>query len=151
MKNLFEAGRSEELKARVAQLQPQSKRVWGSMTPAQALAHCSASLEWALGEKIPPRAGPVTRIMGRLIKPMVLKDDKPFRRNSPTSPDLIVHNEPNLEAERARLSTLIDRFAAAGPAGCTVHAHSFFGQLNPAEWAILMYKHLDHHLRQFGV
>jgi hypothetical protein len=45
---------------------------------------------------------------------------------------------------------LIDRFAAAGPAGCTAHPHAFFGSLAPDQWAILMYKHLDHHLRQFG-
>ena len=151
MKNLFEAGRADDLKTRVAQLRPGSERVWGSMTPAQVMAHCSASLEWALGERIPPRAGPMVRIMGRLIKPMVFKDDKPLRHNSPTAPDLIVHNEPNMEAERIRLCTMIDRFVEAGPDGCTTHAHSFFGSLNPTEWAILMYKHLDHHLRQFGV
>jgi hypothetical protein len=49
------------------------------------------------------------------------------------------------------LRGLIDRFVASGPAGCTNHPHSFFGRLTPEEWAILMYKHLDHHLRQFGV
>jgi hypothetical protein len=151
MKNLFEAGRADELKARVAQLGPECERVWGSMTPAQVMAHCSKSLEWALGERIPPRARLIVRIMGRTIKPMVFKDDKPIRRNSPTSPDLIVHDEPNLEAERARLYSLIDQFAAAGPEGCTTHPHSFFGPLKPSEWAILTYKHLDHHLRQFGV
>jgi LPS sulfotransferase NodH len=46
---------------------------------------------------------------------------------------------------------LIDRFASGGPAGCAQHPHSFFGPLTPAEWAELNYKHLDHHLRQFGV
>jgi LPS sulfotransferase NodH len=46
---------------------------------------------------------------------------------------------------------MIDRFVAAGPKGCTTHPHSFFGRLTAEEWAILMYKHLDHHLRQFGV
>jgi hypothetical protein len=151
MKNLFEAGRADELKVRVAQLRPESERVWGSMTPAQAMAHCAKSLEWATGERIPQRAGLVPRIMGRLIKPMVFKDDKPFYRNSPTAPDLIVHNQPNLETEQTRLCALIDRFAVAGSQGCTTHPHSFFGPLNPDEWAILMYKHLDHHLRQFGV
>jgi hypothetical protein len=151
MKNLFEAGRADELKARVAQLGPECERVWGSMTPAQVMAHCSKSLEWALGEKTSPRARLTMRIVGRLVKPLVLKDDKPLRRNSPTSPDLIVHDEPNLEAERTRLCALIDRFASGGPEGCTKHPHTFFGPLKPTEWAILTYKHLDHHLRQFGV
>jgi hypothetical protein len=46
---------------------------------------------------------------------------------------------------------LIDRFTAAGPTGCTTSPHSFFGRLTPEQWAILTFKHLDHHLRQFGV
>jgi hypothetical protein len=65
--------------------------------------------------------------------------------------DLVVQDERDLRPERERLLGLIDRFAAAGPAGCTKHPHSFFGRLTPEEWAILTYKHLDHHLRQFGV
>jgi len=59
--------------------------------------------------------------------------------------------ERDLKAERERLRGLIERFVAGGRAGCTTHPHSFFGKLTPEEWAILMYKHLDHHLRQFGV
>lgn len=90
-------------------------------------------------------------ILGRIIKPKVLGDDAPFRRNSPTSKDLVVHGQPDLAAERERLTRLIDRFIAAGPTGCTKNPHSFFGRLTPNEWAILTYKHLDHHLRQFGV
>lgn len=62
----------------------------------------------------------------------------------------IVQDERELEAERARLLGLIDRFAA-GPQACTRHPHSFFGKMQPDEWATLMYKHLDHHLRQFSV
>jgi transposase InsO family protein len=64
-------------------------------------------------------------------------------------------NDPSdkrdLGKERGRLSGLIDKFAAGGAAGCTKNPHSFFGKVTPEEWAILMYKHLDHHLRQFGV
>nr|ASV46725.1 hypothetical protein [uncultured bacterium] len=61
-----------------------------------------------------------------------------------------VADERYLADERRRLCALIDRFAAAGPAGCTTYPHSFFRPLTPQEWAVLMYKHLDHHLRQFG-
>jgi hypothetical protein len=74
-----------------------------------------------------------------------------MRINSPTVEGLAVTDKRDLEIERKRLSGLIDRFVAAGPSGCTKHPHSFFGRLTPDEWAILMYKHLDHHLRQFGV
>ena len=63
----------------------------------------------------------------------------------------MVEDERDLGIEQKRLCGLIDRFVAAGPEGCTTHPHSFFGRLTPQEWAILMYKHVDHHLRQFGV
>ena len=146
MKNLFEAGRVEEVKERMAQLRPDSERLWGKMNAAQAVAHCSASVEWAVGDRIPPRM-----FLGRIVKPMVFRNDEPMRRNSPTAKDLMVQDERDLRTERERLRGLIDRFAAAGPKGCTTHPHSFFGRLTPEEWATLMYKHLDHHLRQFGV
>lgn len=130
-------------------LAPTSQRQWGTMNPGQALAHCTAGLELALGERTPPRMF-VGRMIGGIIKPLVLRDDEPMRRNSPTVKGLAISDERDLGKERERLCAIIDRFAAAGPAGCTTHPHSFFGRLTPDEWAILMYKHLDHHLRQFG-
>jgi hypothetical protein len=84
------------------------------------------------------------------VKHRALGNDDPIRRNSPTLEEFIVHDQPDIVAERARLSTLIDRFAAGGATACSTHPHSFFGPLTPDEWAILMYKHVDHHLRQFG-
>ncbi|MGH9648506.1 MAG: DUF1569 domain-containing protein [Bryobacteraceae bacterium] len=150
MKNLFEAARAAEVKERTAQLRPESGPLWGKMNAAQALAHCSLGIEWALGDRIPPRML-IGRILGRIVKPMVLGNDQPMRRNSPTAKDLVVQDERDLETERRRLCGLIDRFIAAGPEGCATHPHSFFGRLTAQEWATLMYKHLDHHLRQFGV
>ena len=150
MKNLFEAASQEEVKKRVAQLRPDSERAWGKMNPAQAMAHCSASLELALGDRTSPRLL-LGRMIGYLVKPMVLRDDEPMRRNSPTMKNLVIQDERDLGEERERLRGLIDRFAASGPDGCTEHPHSFFGRLTADEWAILMYKHLDHHLRQFRV
>jgi uncharacterized protein DUF1569 len=150
MKHLFEAARVEEVKKRMAQLRPDSERQWGKMNAAQAVAHCSGGLELALGDRMPPRMF-VGRIIGGMIKPKVMGNDEPMRRNSPTVKGLVIQDERDLGMERERLCGLIDRFAAAGPKGCTTHPHSFFGRLTPEEWAILMYKHLDHHLRQFGV
>jgi hypothetical protein len=150
MKNLFEAARVGEVKQRIAQLRPDSERLWGKMNAAQALEHCSRGMEMALGDKTPPRVF-VGRIIGRMVKPKVMGNDEPLRRNSPTAKELVVQDERDLGTERERLCGLIDRFAAAGPKGCTTHPHTFFGRLTPEEWATLMYKHLDHHLRQFGV
>jgi hypothetical protein len=149
MKNLFQPERAAEIQARLALLRPDSARQWGTMSPAQALAHCSISMTWAVGDVVPDRMF-VGRIIGRLVKSMALGNDEPMKKNSPTAPTLVVRNQPDMEVERSRLRGLIDRFAAAGPSGCTTHPHPFFGLLTPDEWAELMYKHVDHHLRQFG-
>jgi hypothetical protein len=150
VRNLFDELRVEEIKARAAHLRPDSERQWGLMTPAQAVAHCAAGLEWAVGDRHPPRV-PISRILGPIVKPWVFRDDEPMRRNSPTAKDLVIRDDRDLPTERERLFGLIDRFAAGGPAGCTTHPHAFFGRITAEQWAILMYKHLDHHLRQFGV
>ena len=149
MESLFESGCVDEVQQRLSRLQPDQARQWGKMSAAQMLAHCSRGFEMAAGEIRPPRAL-MGRILGPVIKPMVFRDSEKMRRNAPTSKELVVEDDRDFETERKRLSGLIDRFAAAGPAACTAHPHAFFGPLTADEWAVLMYKHLDHHLRQFG-
>jgi Protein of unknown function (DUF1569) len=150
MKNLFEAATVEEVKERVARLRPDSERLWGKMNPAQALAHCSAAMEMAVGKKFPRRIL-IGRLLGPLAKKSMIVNEKPMPRNAGTDKSLVVSDERDFVAERQRLSEFIDRFAAGGPGVCTKHPHFFFGPLTPVEWAALMYQHLDHHLRQFRV
>jgi hypothetical protein len=151
VKNLFDAAAANEIKTRLGQLRLKSERRWGKMTAPQMVAHCAVSMQWAVGE-VAPEKGPLPlRLMGLLVKPIVLGNDDPLRKNVPTVKSLLVADERDLEWERERLSGLIDRFSAGGAAGCTRCPHSFFGKLTPEQWAILTYKHLDHHLRQFGV
>lgn len=149
MKSLFEAATANEVKTRIGRLEPNSVRQWGKMSAAQAMAHCATTMEWAVGEKNEPRMF-LGRLFGSLVKSKVLKDEAPMRRNAPTAKTLVVADERDLAKESQRLCALIDRFCAGGQQGCTKHPHTFFGSLTPDEWARLMYKHLDHHLRQFG-
>ena len=150
MKNLFDVALASHVKQSIDRLRIDSERQWGKMSVAQTLAHCASGLEMALGEIRPPRAL-MGRLIGSVIKPKVVGNDEPLRRNSPTVDELVVSGERNLDAERVRLCSLIDKFVSGGTSVCTTHPHPFFGRLTPAEWAVLMYKHLDHHLRQFGV
>jgi hypothetical protein len=149
MKNLFEPTSVQEVKQRIAQLRPDSERRWGKMNPGQALAHCSRAMETALGDTNLPRML-IGRIIGGPVKRMALGNDEPMKRNSPTSPAFVVRDQPDVSIESARLTALIERFADGGPKGCTTHPHTFFGPMTPDESAILMYKHVDHHLRQFA-
>lgn len=134
---------------RLAHLRPDSVRHWGKMNPAQAMAHCCKGMEQALGDVLPPRML-IGRLLGRWVKPKALADGVPMRKNSPTVPGFQIPDERDFVVQRARLNGLIDRMVAAGPAACTTHPHSFFGHMTTEEWGILVYKHLDHHLRQFG-
>jgi hypothetical protein len=149
MKNLFEAATMNEIQERITHLRPDSERQWGKMNPAQMLAHCSAWMEMVAGLNSPPR-GLVGRIFGRAAKAQVMGSEEPIGRNSPSEKSLIVTNEREFALEQQRLLKWMDSFAAGGPSGCTTHPHCFFGPMTPEEWAILGYKHMDHHLRQFG-
>jgi Protein of unknown function (DUF1569) len=153
MKDLFDPALVEDVKQRIMRLTPESERQWGNMTVAQTLAHCTSGLSMAMGGINPKRAPFPANVLGPLIKPLVLGDDKPMRRNSPSSPELF-SAEPaqcDFEHERTQLIKAIDSFVKKGAACCSIHPHPFFGRLKPQQWAILMYKHIDHHLRQFGV
>lgn len=99
MENLFEASRLEEVKRRLRHLQPDSKREWGQMTPAQMLAHCSVSIEVTMGQIRPPRML-IGRIIGPAIKRVALREGEPMRRNSPTALVFLVKDDRNFATER---------------------------------------------------
>ena len=93
-------------------------------------------------------------LIGKLLMPFFrnsILGEKPFSRNSPTDPSFVVADEREFAQERARLKELINRFVERGPAAAGQQTHAFFGKLSGAEWGELMYKHIDHHLQQFGV
>jgi hypothetical protein len=153
MKNLFDPTPVEEIKQRILRLQPESERQWGNMTLVQTLAHCTCGMQMAMGTINPGRAPFPANIIGMLIKPIVFGNDKPIRRNAPSAPELFPAGltRHDFERERGQLIAAVDSFATGGAACCSQHPHPFFGPLKPQQWAILMYKHVDHHLRQFGV
>jgi hypothetical protein len=148
MQSLYDSAAVEEVNRRLAALGPTTPRLWGKMDASQMVAHCAAAMEMALGERDVPQV-----LIGRLIGPFfksIYSNDKPWRRSNPTAPNLRVSHAPELDAERLRLIALIDRFHRGGPTACTREPHCFFGKLTPEEWGKGMYKHLDHHLRQFN-
>jgi hypothetical protein len=150
MKTLFEAAIANEITERLDRLNHDNERQWGKMSAAQMLAHCSAAIEMAEG-KVTPRRILLGRLLGPLAKKSLIVKGEPMRRNSMTEKSVLITDERDFTVERQRLRESIDRFRAGGPGKCTSHPHFFFGPLTPLEWAALMYQHLDHHLRQFGV
>jgi len=148
MKSLFQREAVDEVITRIDTLQPMTQRQWGKMDVAQMMGHCSAALDMASGRLILPRLL-IGRLIGRFVKP-IYSNDKPFSQNNPTDPKLVVSDRREFLLEREQLKVKILQFHEGGEAKCTRYPHPFFGELTPREWGIGMYKHLDHHLRQFG-
>ena len=148
MENLFNPQDRGAIDRRLSALQPTSPRQWGKMAAPQMLAHCSAALEIACGDRVKKQS-----LVGRVLAPFVrstVLGEKPFSRNGPTDPDFKIVDERNFAIEHARLTALLDRFCSQGSSSADGLVHSFFGRLSGNDWGRLMYKHLDHHLRQFS-
>jgi hypothetical protein len=148
MKNLFEKETINEVIERIGNLQPAAQRQWGKMDVAQMMAHCSGALDMASGKLNPPRML-IGWIIGPLVRP-IYTNEKPFSRNNPTDKNLVISDTRDFAREQERLKICVREFHQGGEEKCTRHPHPFFGALTPTEWSRGMYKHLDHHLRQFG-
>ena len=148
MKTLFDPAAHKAITDRLAALPPTAARQWGKMDVAQMLAHCAAALEVGTGDR-PRKQALVGKVLAPFVRGSVL-GDKPFSRNSPTDPTFVITDSRDFAREKERLIELIARFAAGGAASAGGQMHSFFGRISGEEWGTLMYKHLDHHLGQFG-
>jgi hypothetical protein len=119
------------------------------MDAAQMMAHCSLAIDMAAGRLNLPRMF-VGRLLGPFVKHMCV-NDKPFGKNSPTDERMVVADQRDFLCEQELLKQKLREFHDGGEAQCTRHPHPFVGSLTPYAWSRVMYKHLDHHLRQFGV
>ncbi|MBU5346024.1 DUF1569 domain-containing protein [Paenibacillus lautus] len=149
MNNMFNHVDMTQILNRIDTLSAQSQPLWGKMDAAQMLSHCSAFQDIAMGITNPPR-GWLGRLVGNLAKP-VFYNEKPLPRNMSTIPDILIADPREFETEREQLKGKIIAFQKNGPEKCTTHPHAFFGKLTPEQWGRGLYKHLDHHLKQFGV
>jgi hypothetical protein len=148
MQNLFQPDTAAEVISRIDKLQPTTQHQWGKMDVGQMMAHCSATLDVASGRVVLPRMF-IGRILGPLVRP-AFTSDKPYSKNAPTDKKFVIADKRDFAREQELLKSRVRQFHEGGEAQCTKHPHSFFVPLTPQQWATGMYKHLDHHLRQFG-
>jgi hypothetical protein len=149
MNSLFESNSAAGIIYRLAKLHPNTKSLWGKMNVSQMLAHCQVPLQAALGEKQFKRTF-FGFVFGRIGKRQMLKAG-PFKKNLPTDPRFIVKDDRDFEKEKKQLQVLVHKFAIANPDMIAQKRHPFFGNMTQDEWGLLQWKHLDHHLKQFGV
>ena len=149
MSSLFDSSDVQQIIERINKLTAESKAQWGKMNVTQMLAHCEPPLKVAFGE-LKLKRGLIGILFGGMAKRQLMAE-KPFKQNLPTAPQFLVKDYGKFEAEKQKLIGLVKKFQQNGPSGLSKDPHPFFGKLTPEEWDKLQWKHLDHHLRQFGV
>ena len=148
MKSMWDSAARQEIGSRLTQLTPDRRAEWGRMSAQQMVCHLTASVQMATGEKaVAPRHTPLRY---PVIKHLVLYA-LPFPKNAPTATELVVASTPNAWGKDVdALQSALDRFIARGPEA-RWSDHPAFGRLSAQQWGVLVYRHVDHHLRQFGV
>ena len=72
-------------------------------------------------------------------------------KNSRTAPAFLITDTKDFEAEKKRLINYIKKTQELGEAHFDNKESHSFGNLSKTEWNNMFYKHIDHHLTQFGV
>lgn len=147
LKNLFDANVKQNIIDRINKLSIHSKPQWGQMNVAQMMAHLQQPIGVAEGTHKLPRTL-FARIVGPMVK-SIIYNDKPFKRNLPTDKSFVMTSyEKDFEKEKQTLINMINNFKEENIVN---EVHPFFGKLTKEQWSKGTYKHLDHHLQQFGV
>jgi hypothetical protein len=147
VKNLFDPSVKKEILDRINKLTSQTQRQWGKMNVSQMLAHVQLPIRIAFGTH-QPKGSFLLRLIGPLFKSK-LWDENPYKRSLPTDPTFIMTNsEKEFESEKSALLELIDKFSEES---LVSEKHPVFGKLTKENWSKATWKHLDHHLKQFGV
>lgn len=141
----------ERLLERLARLTPDTKRVWGTMTPHEMICHLSDSFRGVTGQRV-VSVVPAHPFKRRAIRFIALRTPLPWPRGIPTMAEVDPKRQGTrpavFESDRQALVALARRFAS-GEARYT--SHPMFGEMSRADWLIWGYRHTDHHLRQFGL
>jgi len=150
MISIFNKNEKETLINRINQLSESSVAQWGTMNVAQMLAHCNIAFELTYEDKHPIPSKFKQFILKLLVKPMVV-GAKPYAKNGRTAPVFIVADTKNFEKEKTRLINYINKTNELGTSYFEEKDSHSFGKLTSQEWNTMFVKHLDHHLKQFGI
>ena len=150
MKNIFEESVTNQVVNRINSLTPETAPKWGKMNVAQMLAHCCVTYEMIYDDTHPKATG-FKKFMLKMYIKGVVTNETPYKKNSRTAPQFIIADQREFEKEKKRLIDYIEKTQKLGEAHFEGKESNSFGALSAAQWNNSFYKHLDHHLTQFGV
>lgn len=148
--NIFTQPVSDAVIVRINTLTPETRPGWGKMSVDQMLAHCNVTYEMVYENKH-LKPGFLIGLMLKAFVKKIVTNEVPYKRNSQTAPAFLIKDSRNFEAEKERLIAYIKRVQQEGEDRFHNKASHSFGPLSKEEWNNMFYKHLDHHLSQFGV
>lgn len=146
MQSVWDAAVRKELLDRFALVKHDQKPRWGKMNAGQMVAHCTDPMRAAMGELKATEKWTPFRI--GILRYLVIYQ-LPWPKGAPTAPEFIHEGNEDLERNRKQLGEALERFAAYRSKG--LRAHAAFGKLSEKDWGCLTWRHLNHHLKQFGV
>ena len=148
MKNILNEADYAEITYRIQNLSETNSRLWGNMNMQQMLLHCTTQLKLALGEISHKQQGP--SLMRSKLGKWLLFSNIPWPKGAVTPGEMNMEtttlSQTEIEIEKRELLIYLEKVKKQ----THLKAHPFFGKLDRKEWARLIYKHLDHHLKQFG-
>lgn len=148
--NIFTPEVSGKVIQRINALKPTSQPNWGKMNVGQMLAHCNVTYELIYEGNHPSPNFFMKFFLKTFIKKIVT-GKTPYKHNSQTAPNFIIKDSRDFEKEQQRLIGYIDKTQKLGETYFLNKESHSLGVLNTNEWNNMLYKHLDHHLQQFGV
>lgn len=149
--DVFDSASVDALLRRIAALTPDTPPQWGTMSAAAMLAHVNVAYEMIYEPAKHPRPNALLRFILKLVAKGGVVGPNPYPKSSRTAPAFLISGPRDFGAERARLEAFVRRVRDEGRAVFEGRESPSFGPLTADEWSVLFGKHLDHHLRQFGV
>lgn len=149
-KTLLNEGDFHEMLSRIRSLSRESTPRWGSMNVSQMVSHCNKVMQVATGELILPETNWMIRTVGVLTKKEMWLFNNGIPPYMPTFEAVKENSSCNLEECRQSLITTMDKFLLVERNGQLPQKHPLFGAMSHKDWGFLEYKHINHHLKQFG-
>ena len=144
MPTLLDSADRAALLERLRRLQPSTRPQWGTFTAPRLVCHLADALRIGLGDRTAQRVD--TLVSRTLVKWLVVYSPlRPPPGKIQTAPEMLATEPTSWAEDLATLEQLVARSATPAAA-----VHPFFGPLTPDGWGRLGWKHMDHHLRQFG-
>jgi hypothetical protein len=151
VKNIFEKSVAQDVVDRINSLNPQSKPLWGKMNVSQMLAHCNVTYEMVYEPEKHKKPNAFLKFILKTFVKKVVTNEVAYKQNNKTAPQFIITDSRDFEKEKSRLVEYINRTQQLGESHFDEKESHSFGVLHKSEWNNMFYKHLDHHLKQFGV